>query len=49
MRKPQLSDESVKRLINLYTLKGKINKLIYHYYIKPHLLKNKMGELSNLI
>lgn len=47
--KPQLSHEDMSRLIECYQLKGRISPNLYNIFIKPYIIRNKMGTMENLI
>ena len=44
-----LDKEEINMLMNTYELKGNINRGIYDLFIKPHILKEKMAKIEDLI
>lgn len=48
MRIP-LADQDIDRLMNAYTLKGRIQQNIYKEYIKPYIISSKMKNPKDVI
>lgn len=47
--KPIIDAASLERLVNLYTLKGRINAQLYSEFLRPYLMRTKMGEADTII
>lgn len=47
--RPKLKNRSVEKLISAYSDIGKVNYFIYEQYIKPFVLKQKMGDASGIL
>lgn len=48
MRMP-LANQDIERLMNAYTLKGRIQQNIYKEYIKPYIISSKMNQSKDVI
>jgi hypothetical protein len=43
-----LENKQAEKLMQAYALKGRISKPFYNQFIRPHILKHKMGRIEGL-